>query len=128
MTIRLPWTTSLQHVARRENPRHRIIEVDLLDLDAPNGYTFKEDEYPSTACCNTPPDCTRPLVMSSLSGWLNDVCIAFADTDGISTRNSALFWLPFYHDMGLVVVFNSGWMPAVLTSRCRSCSAGGGCT
>ncbi len=39
----------MQHVARRPGNPAITIEVDLLDLDAPNGYTFKEDEHSSTA-------------------------------------------------------------------------------
>lgn len=44
----------------------------------------------------------------------------FADTDGIPPPNSALVsWLPFYHDMGLVIGICApilGGYPAVLTS------------
>ncbi len=29
--------------------RHQLSKLICSDLDAPNGYTFKEDEYPSTA-------------------------------------------------------------------------------
>ncbi len=117
----------VQHVARRpgESPPS-IIEVDLLDLDAPNGYTFKEDEYPSTAYLQYTSGSTRTpagVVMSHQNVRVNFEQLMsgyFADTDGIPPPNSALVsWLPFYHDMGLVIGICApilGGYPAVLTS------------
>lgn len=116
-----------------------IIEVDLLDLDAPNGYTFKEDEYPSTAYLQYTSGSTRTpagVVMSHQNVRVNFEQLMsgyFADTDGIPPPNSALVsWLPFYHDMGLVIGICApilGGYPRCSPARCRSCSARpGGCT
>jgi fatty acid CoA ligase FadD28 len=103
-----------------------VIEVDLLDLESPIRCNLGEDNYQTTAYLQYTSGSTRQpagvmisyrnLVVNFdqlLSGY-------FADRRGIIPPDLTLVsWLPFYHDMGLVlgvcapVLLGS---PGVLTS------------
>jgi len=103
-----------------------VIEVDLLDLESPIRSNVREDNYQTTAYLQYTSGSTRQpagvmisyrnLVVNFhqlLSGY-------FADRRGIVPPDLTLVsWLPFYHDMGLVlgvcapVLLGS---PGVLTS------------
>ncbi|KAA8966043.1 AMP-binding protein [Mycobacterium sp.] len=103
-----------------------VIEVDLLDLDAPPGPDTGEDAHQTTAYLQYTSGSTRQpagvmisyrnLVVNFdqlLSGY-------FADRGGVPPPDLTLVsWLPFYHDMGLVLGVCAPILlgsPGVLTS------------
>lgn len=116
-----------QHVtAQLGQSAPAIIEVDLLDLDAANGSAARNEDHPSTAYLQYTSGSTRTpagVVMSHQNLRANfEQLMAgfFADTDGIAPPDATLVsWLPFYHDMGLVLGVCApilGGYQAVLTS------------
>ncbi|AKN15811.1 acyl-CoA synthetase [Mycobacterium haemophilum DSM 44634] len=115
-----------QHVTQRPGESApSIIEVDLLDLDSPNGSGAGNDDYPTTAYLQYTSGSTRTpagVVMSYQNLRTNFEQLMsgyFADTDGIvPLGGTVVSWLPFYHDMGLVLGVCApilGGYPAILT-------------
>ncbi|ORB86276.1 acyl-CoA synthetase [Mycobacterium kansasii] len=100
-----------QHVtAQLGESAPSIIEVDLLDLDAANPSAVRDENHPPVAYLQYTSGSTRTpagVVMSHQNLRVNfEQLMAgyFADTDGIAPPDSTLVsWLPFYHDMGLVL-------------------------
>ncbi|RFD27123.1 acyl-CoA synthetase [Mycobacterium uberis] len=117
----------VQHVTHQPNePAPSVIEIDLLNLDSPNGSdSGNNDDYPSTAYLQYTSGSTRTpagVVMSYQNLRTNFEQLMssyFADTDGVAPLGITLVsWLPFYHDMGLVLGVCApilGGYPAILT-------------
>jgi fatty acid CoA ligase FadD28 len=85
-----------------------IIEVDLLNLDAPIQYDAGDDDYPTTAYLQYTSGSTRQPagVMIScrnlLANFSQLMSGYFADRGGVAPSDLTIVsWLPFYHDMGL---------------------------
>ena len=85
-----------------------IIEVDLLNLNAPAQYDAGDDDYPTTAYLQYTSGSTRQPagVMVSYQNLLANfsqlMAGYFADRGGVAPLNcTVVSWLPFYHDMGL---------------------------
>ncbi len=83
-----------------------VIEVDLLDLDASRTAAGSGDSRPSTAYLQyTSGSTRRPAgvmisyrnVLANFQQWMHDY---FADR---GTDMTVVSWLPFYHDMGLML-------------------------
>ncbi|WP_205877184.1 AMP-binding protein [Mycobacterium camsae] len=88
----------------------KIIEVDTLDLDARVRSGAGNSDYPSTAYLQYTSGSTRTpagVIMShqNLRSNLEQLMAGyFADSDGVAPPDLTLVsWLPFYHDMGLVL-------------------------
>ncbi|OBK29862.1 acyl-CoA synthetase [Mycobacterium asiaticum] len=104
----------------------KIIAVDSLDLDARVGSGGANDSYPPIAYLQYTSGSTRTpagVIMSHQNLRTNvEQLMAgyFADADGIAPPDLTLVsWLPFYHDMGLVLGVCAPILlgaPAVLTS------------
>ncbi|BBX72820.1 AMP-binding protein [Mycobacterium shinjukuense] len=100
-----------QHVTRQPGESAAsIIEVDSLDLDSPNGSDAGDENYPATAYLQYTSGSTRTpagVMMSHQnlrSNFEQLMSGYFADSDGIAPPDATLVsWLPFYHDMGLVL-------------------------
>ncbi len=116
-----------QHVAAQSGASApSIIEVDLLDLDSPNGSGAGDENYPPTAYLQYTSGSTRTpagVMMShqNLRANLGQLMSGFfAESDGIGPPDLTLVsWLPFYHDMGLYLGVCAPILlgiPAVLTS------------
>ena len=87
-----------------------IIEVDLLDLDAENPSSIRLTDAPTTAYLQYTSGSTRlPAgVMIThrnlLVNFQQLMADYFAPSNGVAPRDLTLVsWLPFYHDMGLVL-------------------------
>jgi fatty acid CoA ligase FadD21 len=87
-----------------------ILEVDKLDLDAENPRSIRLKDGPSTAYLQYTSGSTRlPAgVMIThrnlLVNFQQLMAYYFAPTNGIAPQDLTLVsWLPFYHDMGLVL-------------------------
>lgn len=103
-----------------------IIEIDGLDLDSPNGSNVGDENYPLSAYLQYTSGSTREpagvmLSHQNLRANFEQLMSGyFADSDGIAPPDSTLVsWLPFYHDMGLVLGICApilGGYSAVLTS------------
>jgi long-chain fatty acid adenylase/transferase FadD23 len=103
-----------------------LIEIDRLDLDAPIRSDAKDDIRQTTAYLQYTSGSTRvPAgVMISYKNLLTNfrqlMSGYFADTGGVPPLDGFLMsWLPFYHDMGLVLGVCApimAGMRAVLTS------------
>jgi acyl-CoA synthetase (AMP-forming)/AMP-acid ligase II len=126
-------TTSsfISDVAQRVTPQPNesapsVIEIDLLDLDSPIRSDAGDDNRQTTAYLQYTSGSTRQPagVMISYKNLLANfqqlMSSYFADTGGLPPLDSFLMsWLPFYHDMGLVLGVCAPIMagfPAVLTS------------
>ncbi|WP_158016058.1 fatty-acid--AMP ligase FAAL28/FadD28 [Mycobacterium basiliense] len=116
-----------QHVTAGPNETApSIIELDRLDLDSPNGSGGADENYPTTAYLQYTSGSTREPAGVMLShqnlrtNFEQLMAGYFAETDGIAPADSTLVsWLPFYHDMGLVLGVCApilGGYQAVLTS------------
>ena len=87
-----------------------VIEVDLLDLDAPIRPDGREDNYQPTAYLQYTSGSTRQPagVMISHTNLVTNfgqlMLSYFPDSGGIAAVDTTIVsWLPFYHDMGLVL-------------------------
>lgn len=104
----------------------KVIEVDSLDLDARVRTGAATDDHPPTAYLQYTSGSTRTpagVIMShqNLRSNVEQLMAAyFAETDGVPPPDLTLVsWLPFYHDMGLVLGVCAPILlgvPAVLTT------------
>lgn len=85
-----------------------VVEVDLLDLDAPTGSDIGFDDHPSTAYLQYTSGSTRQptgVMMSHrnlLANFEQLTAVYFADYGKVAPPDTTIVsWLPFYHDMGL---------------------------
>lgn len=100
-----------QHVtAQSGDSAPAIIAVDGLDLDSPNRSGSDKENFPPIAYLQYTSGSTRTpagVIMShqNLRTNLEQLMAGyFADSDGIAPPDLTLVsWLPFYHDMGLVL-------------------------
>ena len=103
-----------------------IIEVDRLDLDSPNGSGGGSENHPPLAYLQYTSGSTRTpagvmLTHQNLKANVEQLMASFfADSDGIAPPDlTVVSWLPFYHDMGLVLGVCAPILlgiPAALTS------------
>ena len=99
----------VQHVTPRPGgPAPAIIEVDLLNLDAPIRSDAGDENYPATAYLQYTSGSTRQpagVMMSYrnlLANFSQLMSGYFADRGGVAPSDlTVVSWLPFYHDMGL---------------------------
>lgn len=87
-----------------------IIEIDRLDLDCPNGSGGGSEVHPPLAYLQYTSGSTRTpagvmLTHQNLKANVEQLMAGyFADSDGIAPPDLTIVsWLPFYHDMGLVL-------------------------
>ena len=130
-TVVLTTSSVISEVAERvtrqpgESARS-IIEVDLLNLDSPIRPDPRDNHFPSTAYLQYTSGSTRQPagVMIShrniVANYEQLIAGYFAHRGGVPPLTSVITsWLPFYHDMGLVLGVCApivGGYPAVLTS------------
>lgn len=91
-------------------PRPHVVEVDLLDLDARNGSRVGSDNRPDTAYLQYTSGSTRAPagvaisyrnLLANFEQMFSDY---FSDRGGVAPPDTTFVsWLPFYHDMGLLV-------------------------
>jgi long-chain fatty acid adenylyltransferase FadD28 len=103
-----------------------VVEVDLLDLDAPTGSGARDENHPSTAYLQYTSGSTRQpagVMMSHRNLVANFEQLTsdyFADYGKLPPPGTTIVsWLPFYHDMGLYLGMCGPvltGLPAVLTS------------
>jgi long-chain fatty acid adenylyltransferase FadD28 len=103
-----------------------VVEVDLLDLDAPTGSGASCEKHPSTAYLQYTSGSTRQpagVMMSHRNLMANFEQLTsdyFADYGKLPPPGTTIVsWLPFYHDMGLYLGMCGPvltGLPAVLTS------------
>jgi fatty acid CoA ligase FadD28 len=103
-----------------------IIEIDSLDLDAPNRAGSADDSHSGTAYLQYTSGSTRApagVEMSHQNLRVNFEQMMkgyFAHTDGIHPPDmTAVTWLPFYHDLGLYLGICApllGGFPSVISS------------
>lgn len=91
-------------------PAPSIVEVDLLDLDARASSSTNRSDWPSTAYLQYTSGSTRTpagVMMSHKNVFINFEQIMadlFPQSSGVAPPDMTLVsWLPFYHDMGLVL-------------------------
>jgi long-chain fatty acid adenylyltransferase FadD28 len=87
-----------------------VIEVDLLNLDSPNGSGSGDENFEPTAYLQYTSGSTREpagvmISHQNLRANIEQLMSGyFAHSDGIAPPDLTLVsWLPFYHDMGLVL-------------------------
>jgi long-chain fatty acid adenylyltransferase FadD28 len=87
-----------------------LVEVDLLDLDAPAGSGARRENHPATAYLQYTSGSTRQPagVMIShrnlLANFEQIMSDYFAEFGSVAPPDMTITsWLPFYHDMGLVL-------------------------
>jgi long-chain fatty acid adenylyltransferase FadD28 len=97
-----------QVTARPSGPVPSIIEVDLLNLNAPIQSDAGDESYPATAYLQYTSGSTREpagVMMSHrnlLANFKQLMSGYFADRGGVAPSDLTIVsWLPFYHDMGL---------------------------
>jgi mycoketide-CoA synthase len=102
-----------------------VIQVDLLDLDSENAPAAEVDRRPDIAYLQYTSGSTRTpagVEMSHKNIHVNvDQILSsyYRDRGGVAPDTTVVSWLPFFHDMGLVVgivIPILGGFPAVLTS------------
>ncbi|WP_343602338.1 AMP-binding protein [Mycobacterium sp.] len=117
----------IRHVAPQPgHPAASVIEVDLLDLDAPMRPDAGDEHYQTTAYLQYTSGSTRQpagVMISHTNLVVNFEQLMlsyFPDSAGIPPEDLTIVsWLPFYHDMGLVLGVCSpilGGFDGVLTS------------
>jgi long-chain fatty acid adenylyltransferase FadD28 len=87
-----------------------VVEVDLLDLDSPIRPDDRHENYPTTAYLQYTSGSTRwPAgvmvsyrnLLANFQQWMAGL---FADYGNVAPPDvTAVSWLPFYHDMGLMM-------------------------
>jgi acyl-CoA synthetase (AMP-forming)/AMP-acid ligase II len=100
-----------QHVtAQAIETAPSVIEVDRLDLDAPIGSGIEDDTRQTTVYLQYTSGSTRTpagvmiTYKNLLSNYQQLMSGYFAHLNGVPPRDGFLMsWLPFYHDMGLVL-------------------------
>jgi long-chain fatty acid adenylyltransferase FadD28 len=107
-------------------PAPSVVEVDLLDLDAPTGSGIGFGDHPSTAYLQYTSGSTRKpagVMMSHrnlLANFEQLMGVYFADYGKVAPPGTTIVsWLPFYHDMGLFLGICGPILtgaPAMLTS------------
>ena len=116
-----------EHVGMQsDGPAPSIVEVDVLDLDAPPGPGAGREELPSTAYLQYTSGSTRTpagVVMSHrniVANFGQATSDYFFEYGKVPPSNTTIVsWLPFYHDMGLYLGVCAPillGLPAVLTS------------
>jgi long-chain fatty acid adenylyltransferase FadD28 len=87
-----------------------VVEVDLLDLDTPKGFHTAGNSSPSTAYLQYTSGSTRQptgVVVSHrnlLANFEQAMSDYFADYGKVAPpETTVVSWLPFYHDMGLML-------------------------
>jgi acyl-CoA synthetase (AMP-forming)/AMP-acid ligase II len=103
-----------------------LIEVDRLDLDAPIGSIIEDDKRQTSVYLQYTSGSTRTpagvmiTYKNLLTNYQQLMAGYFAHSNGIPPRDTFLMsWLPFYHDMGLVLGICAPIMaglPSLLTS------------
>jgi long-chain fatty acid adenylase/transferase FadD23 len=127
LTISSVVSDVIQHVVPRPGESApSIIEVDRLDLNSPIRLDTEDDHRQTAAYLQYTSGSTRTpagvmiTYKNLLSNFQQLMFGYFADTGGVQPLNTFLMsWLPFYHDMGLVLGVCAPIMagiPAVLTS------------
>ncbi len=100
-----------EYIHRTESgPAPTVIEVDALDLDARTGGNARFGDLPSTAYLQYTSGSTRlpagvmishQNLQTNFGQLMSDY---FPQTAGMAPANTTIVsWLPFYHDMGLVL-------------------------
>lgn len=91
-------------------PMPALIEVDLLDLDAPtrSAPAFQVADYRAPAYLQYTSGSTRSPagVMVSYQNVitnLRQICIDFFEDSGVYKPPGIVSWLPFFHDLGLLL-------------------------
>lgn len=98
----------------REDPAPSVIEVDSLDLDSRKGSGLRPESRPSTAYLQYTSGSTRTpagvmISHRNLSANYKQIVSGYLPEDGSETLPSAVVsWLPFYHDMGLMLGLCAG--------------------
>ncbi len=97
-------------IARNGSAAPTVVEVDALDLDTRRRSTSRRETGPETAYLQYTSGSTRTPagVMVShrnlTANFEQVMCDFFPDNQGVSPPNTtAVSWLPFYHDMGLML-------------------------
>jgi long-chain fatty acid adenylyltransferase FadD28 len=130
-TVVLTTSSVIGDVTRHVTPQPgesppSIIEIDLLNLDAPIRSDAREDNYQTTAYLQYTSGSTRQPagVMISYRNLLVNfeqlLSGYYSHRGGVAPLDTTFIsWLPFYHDMGLVLGVCAPvllGLPAVLTS------------
>jgi fatty acid CoA ligase FadD28 len=101
--------TVAEHVNSQSGPSApSVVEIDLLDLDAPTGSGGRGENHPSTAYLQYTSGSTRQpagVMMSHrnvLANFEQVMSDYFPDYGKVPPPDTTIVsWLPFYHDMGL---------------------------
>ncbi|MCW2652483.1 MAG: acyl-CoA synthetase [Mycobacterium sp.] len=87
-----------------------VVEVDLLDLDAPRGPRARREHHPGTAYLQYTSGSTRQpagVMVSNrnvLANFRQIMSDYFTDYGQVAPPDTTIVsWLPFYHDMGLYI-------------------------
>jgi len=95
-------------VPREDGPAATLIEVDSLDLDSPRKSLSQRETRPATAYLQYTSGSTRTpagvmVSHTNLAANFEQLMSSYFP-DGVAPPNTtAVSWLPFYHDMGLML-------------------------